>query len=307
VTPQAEVIDERPARLILRIPRADLWFDYLAPQDGVAEIETCAADPVSAPDTSLIVYDGCVCPTVLGPVSPVLCCSDDAGGACGSASRCTFEIVAGACYKVRVADEGGSRPSGRLLINSRSGGPCPPGTVEWIDPPPNVVDAGIPVDPAAPTTSLGIDRIVVRAPPDSMTTCWDVCAHEPAGGENAIMRQERAQDGTTTLVLRRPITPGAVTLVRYLDDAGQATEAAFAAMPGDVNGDGKTSPADVLELVDVLNGITGPAWSAYSTDVDRSGVTQAADVLAIIDLLYGAAPFQVWNGRIVVPPPAECP
>ena len=95
--------------------------------------------------------------------------------------------------------------------------------------------------------------------------------------------------------------------MRYRDDAGQVTEAAFAAMPGDVNGDRRTSPADVLELVDVLNGITGPVWSAFSTDVDRSGVTQAADVLAIIDLLGGAASLEVWNGRILLPTPAECP
>lgn len=43
--------------------------------------------------------------------------------------RCVFEIVGGGCYKVRVSDDGGRRPSGQIRIRSRSGGLCPAGAV----------------------------------------------------------------------------------------------------------------------------------------------------------------------------------
>lgn len=65
-------------------------------------------------------------------------------------------------------------------------------------------------------------------------------------------------------------------------------------LPGDVNGDGRSSPLDVLALIDSLNGVS--PRPLLSTDMDRSGVAQPADVLRLIDLLNGAFAFDVWNG-----------
>ncbi len=61
-------------------------------------------------------------------------------------------------------------------------------------------------------------------------------------------------------------------------------------LPGDVNGDGTTSPADQLDLIDALNGVK--TLPIYSTDIDRSGVFAPADLLTFIDLLNGG-----WNGK----------
>jgi len=283
----------------------DVWFDYIAPRDGVVEVQTCPASGEDAPDTSLTVYEGCECPLLSDAMAGVRCCSGDAGGACGPASRCTFEVVDGGCYKIRVGDEGGGRPAGSLTVHSRDGGLCPPGLVAWLDPPPGVIDAGFPHDPADATVHFGIDRLRVRSPEGSVASCWEIC--ETGGNTNAVVRQEWESDGTATLVLDRPITTGATTVVRYRDDTGLVTEAELSALPGDVNGDGTTSPADILSLVDVLNGVFGPPWGALSADIDRSGAVGASDVLAIIDLLNGAGSFEVWNGRTLPSAPVECP
>ena len=64
-------------------------------------------------------------------------------------------------------------------------------------------------------------------------------------------------------------------------------------LPGDVNGSCASNPADVLTLIDFLNGIGALEW--YQCDVDDSGACTAADVLAVIDLLNGAAMFNSWN------------
>lgn len=65
-------------------------------------------------------------------------------------------------------------------------------------------------------------------------------------------------------------------------------------LPGDVSGDGHTSPTDILALIDSLNGIS--SLPTTSTDIDRSSQANPADVLRLIDLLNGAGEFDVWNG-----------
>ncbi len=46
----------------------------------------------------------------------------------------------------------------------------------------------------------------------------------------------------------------------------------------------------------MLNGVVEPLFDIYSTDVDHSGAFGAADVLRVIDLLNGAIPYIVWLG-----------
>jgi len=64
-------------------------------------------------------------------------------------------------------------------------------------------------------------------------------------------------------------------------------------LPGDVCGDGAATPADVLCLIDGLNGDRPLDW--YQCDVDDSGDCNASDILAVIDLLNGAGTFVPWN------------
>ena len=55
--------------------------------------------------------------------------------------------------------------------------------------------------------------------------------------------------------------------------------------------------ADIGSLIDCcLNETCTPTWGIYSCDIDRSGKVGAADLLRLIDLLNGAGAFDEWMG-----------
>jgi hypothetical protein len=176
----------------------------------------------------------------------------------------------------------------------------------WISPLSGTIDAAIPHAPDDATALLGIDRIRVVAPNGCQPDCWSLCVPGTEQG-NTIERVRCSSDNAATLELRRPLTPGFITLLRYGDGATPDAVGRFAALPGDVNGDGVATPGDVLDLVDVLNGVAPPRWGLFSTDIDRSGQAQATDILSLVDLLNGAGQFEVYNGRSLPPAPADCP
>ena len=71
-------------------------------------------------------------------------------------------------------------------------------------------------------------------------------------------------------------------------------------LPGDVGGDGAATAADVLLVIDDLNGILIPPLELWQCDVDRSGICNAADVLGVFDVLNGADAFAPWN-NVAIP------
>ncbi|MFH1109952.1 MAG: hypothetical protein V1790_12280 [Planctomycetota bacterium] len=91
----------------------DVWYNYTATCSGTLTVETCGANAETSPDTNLAIYDACLCPPVAG--APIIC-SSDAGGEYGAASRVTLDVVGGSCYKIRLADSNGNRPSGQIKI-----------------------------------------------------------------------------------------------------------------------------------------------------------------------------------------------
>lgn len=99
---------------------------------------------------------------------------------------------------------------------------------------------------------------------------------------------------TLRVTLDDTIEPGAWTCVHHL---ASGTSSCLGYLPGDVDGDGTSSPIDILRLLDALNGVADPPYPDWRTDVDRSGSTDPADVLRLIDLLNGASAFDAWNGR----------
>ncbi len=92
----------------------DIWYNYTATCSGTLTVDTCGASAPASPDTNLAIYDACLCPPVAG--APIAC-STDAGGNCGFASRVTLDVVTGNCYKIRLADSDGNRPSGQIKID----------------------------------------------------------------------------------------------------------------------------------------------------------------------------------------------
>lgn len=93
------------------------------------------------------------------------------------------------------------------------------------------------------------------------------------------------------LLFNRPLEPGAWTTIHFESNDSQVR---LGFLPADVNGDGTAGPADILALIDSLNGVANRA--SFSTDINHSGIPEPSDILREIDLLNGAGTFAIWNG-----------
>lgn len=116
---------------------------------------------------------------------------------------------------------------------------------------------------------------------------------ETTGGASSpsLMALLPIDENVVNAVLIPNLVPGNRTTIRH---AASNTSITLSYLPGDVNGDGTSSPADILSLIDSLNGVV--TRSNFSTDIDRSGVMNPADILREIDLLNGAGEFPPYNG-----------
>ncbi len=65
-------------------------------------------------------------------------------------------------------------------------------------------------------------------------------------------------------------------------------------LPGDVDGSGLVSSADVLALIDHLNGES--TLASYQTDINRDSTTDADDLARLIDLFNGDFTYPVYMG-----------
>jgi hypothetical protein len=81
-------------------------------------------------------------------------------------------------------------------------------------------------------------------------------------------------------------------------------ERCVGSLPGDVSGNGTTVPADIIDLIDHLNGIRVPLLTIEHCDLDRSGLCLPADIITMIDLLNGNG-FSNWNGRSLPACPSQ--
>ena len=140
---------------------------------------------------------------------------------------------------------------------------------------------------------------------------WSFCETDVHGVPNDIAGIEAGAnglyplgDGLHTIRLDRPISPGATNAITYDDDHGTST-GVFKSHPANVNGDAVADVADIGSLIDCcLNETCTPTWGNYSCDIDRSGKVGAADLLRLIDLLNGADTFAPWMASDL--PPDEC-
>ncbi|UCC30512.1 MAG: S8 family serine peptidase [Phycisphaerales bacterium] len=95
------------------------------------------------------------------------------------------------------------------------------------------------------------------------------------------------QERVVRVILGEKISVKAWTILTHI---GSGTSVHLGYLPGDVNADGTSAPADILRVIDALNGVVElPIWSV---DVDRSGVAAPPDILRVIDLLNGAGTYE---------------
>ena len=173
---------------------------------------------------------------------------------------------------------------------------CGDGAVIWLDPPDGAVDARQPHPLYAPRPEQGLETFEVQAP-GLGDRCWLLTETTESGSPNEISRIVDNGDGTFTIILNRPITPGELTQITYTSETGVTQTGCFAALPGDADGDRVATANDINYLIDCLNWMDScPRWQA---DIDHSATGSARDILRLIDLLNGAGAFEVWMSRTV--------
>ncbi len=86
---------------------------------------------------------------------------------------------------------------------------------------------------------------------------------------------------------------GEWTMITHLPSG---TSTCLGYLPGDANNDLFSNSADILGVIDCINGVIAPPCELWQCDIDRSGACEAPDILRVIDLLNGAAIYQPWLG-----------
>jgi hypothetical protein len=171
---------------------------------------------------------------------------------------------------------------------------------------------GLPVTNAADLTcwDLNDTRFCASGTQPSRSTCVvDEPLPDPPGDElpNQIASVSLTDcDGEYEIQTRKPIWPGYWTTIHYRigDPPGTSEQLSFGFMPGDVTGDGATSPFDLLRLIDCLNNMVYPNPSFphpcedWRLDIDRSGVVYSGqEIPRMVDLLDGAGVLEPWNNQ----------
>lgn len=105
---------------------------------------------------------------------------------------------------------------------------------------------------------------------------------------------EHVGSHTVQIGLSRIIGPGAWTTITH---AATGAGVRIGYLPGDANADGLACPIDILAIIDNLSGQVDPTFEMCQCDIDRSEVCASADILRLIDLLNGADAYEPWSGR----------
>jgi hypothetical protein len=173
------------------------------------------------------------------------------------------------------------------------------GALDWASsvPPSGVLDARQPRDVDDGTILQGIDCVVVTGDSSLNPACFTLCETESEGSDNDLTVVE-APVGTYTITLDRRITPGAVTQITFNEGENNESAGTYSSLPADTNADQVSDVDDIIELVECcLNQSCVPAHGEYSCDIDHSGSSNGADVLRVLDLLNGAGDFtRAWDG-----------
>ncbi len=172
------------------------------------------------------------------------------------------------------------------------------------DPPSGAIDARQPHELNDANAAQGFSAVTLVFTGGSVAglTPGDfvVSQSSATGSAPAILSVVPAAADSVLVTFDRPISPGVWTTVDHLGSGGRVC---LGFLPGDANGNGTSTAADILALIDSLNQVPGRMRPYYATDMNRSGASGAADILRLIDLLNGAAAFEPWIGVSLDPSP----
>jgi len=269
---------------------ADIWYNYRATCTGNVEIKTC---DLASFDTRLAMYEGTDCP--INSSERFLGCNDNTDGCALDTSFLRVPVDRGSDYKLRVGGPRGETGVGCLDVVCIPS--CPIGDITLETPPSGTTDArqsrGLGVEDAM---LRGIDRAVVLAPSGTPLECFRIC--EPPGGAlpaNSVIEAVEVATGRYMLRFASPITPDAVTSLRY---RGGTNLAEFIAHSGNANNDTQSNATDVSDLVLYLKEDEMAPWGEFSLDIDGSGQANILDVAALVNVLIGAGELDPADGNL---------
>ncbi len=167
----------------------------------------------------------------------------------------------------------------------------------FSSPPDGAIDARKPIDPDG-SNLYGWQAIDATFDRNSFVLGADDFSVSQKGGVSVapVINQVAAvDDSTVTVTLESIIEPTAWTTITHhaLDNPPPdfATSVRLGYLPGDSNADGVSNEDDIVALILMLDGAAslGAMWS---TDIDRSELFTPADVLEVADLLNGAGAYE---------------
>lgn len=256
----------------------------------------------------------CGCASVCGAIDGVDCCVGGNTPGCSDRDCCerVCQCDPYCCeteWDTNCATNGFENKCGAAILCQATCNPqCPRGTVRWLDPPRAVLDARRPLSRDGQSGAEGIQTLQVEAPNGgNKLECWSLCETAVLGGANRVASVSRNLDGTLNVNLLRPITRGAVTKVTYRDDLGGKQFAELISHPGNANGDGFADASDVIAVSNELLEMPNLPSGRFSRDMDRSGQFNPADLLELIDLLNGTSSYNPWMGTAKPTPGGVCP
>jgi hypothetical protein len=185
-----------------------------------------------------------------------------------------------------------------------TGIPCEPDPCLVIldsDPPSGAIDARQPSDPDGSNPDGWQTVVIGFSGSTAGMTEEDFTVDVTSGTAPTIISV--LPIGTTAVIdFDGPIPAGAWTRITH-DDSG--TSVCLGYLPADSDGDRTSAPADILKVIDHLNGVD--VRPIYSVDMDRDGDPAPADILRVIDLLNGAATYDPWLDASLPQSPCDGP
>jgi hypothetical protein len=279
-------------------PCADFDLDSCPDPSSVCRVNKC--EPVEGSPTCVEVQRNCEEEEEFGPGYD--CVVNEIPDGCVPFRACCHGTDYAAC-RVRsetwcTAQDGIWRD---LELECGPPNPCIncEGSMYWnsSDPPSGVLDARQARDVADGLTLQGIDTIVVPGDTGLAPVCFELCETETEGAANDLTVAE-SPEGTYTITLDRRITPGGVTTIMFAEGTDTESVGTYSSLPADTNADELSDVDDIIELVECcLNQNCVPVHGEYSCDIDHSGSNTGADVLRVLDVLNGSGDFvKAWDG-----------
>lgn len=188
-----------------------------------------------------------------------------------------------------------------LTIPSEQCVACP----RLSNPPSCVIDARQPNAADDSAEQYGWDAVDITFTKDPGSVLPVAFSVWTSRGFPPVINSVVGEGNTRTLELSKRISPKAWTCFEYIPAECDGWATCLGYLPGDINSDRETTPNDVTDLIDVLSGVVGPA-ELWQCDADRSGHCAPADILRVVDILNGGGDLASFLGASL-PPIAACP